>query len=299
MAPQLAVIGSPSGAGACGVGQEQAPAALRAAGLIESLGVGFDVSDLGDSPVVPWRPDRARPRAQNLEAVVEVVRTTATRVADALLEDDRTVLVLGGDCTVGIGTIAGVDAVVGDVAVAYFDLHSDLNTPASATDGALDWMALAHMLAIEGSEPTLAAAAGKVPVLESRQVVLFAQSLSHATRFERGEIERLGLTRFALEDVRDDPEGAARQALDLVATRSDRYAIHLDVDIVDFTDAPLSEHPSRNTGLKLDEMLRALNVLASDPGLVAITLTELNPHSAASDDGLLERFVASFSEAIS
>jgi arginase len=281
------------------VGQEQAPAALRAAGLIESLGVGFDVSDLGDSPVVPWRPDRARPRAQNLEAVVEVVRTTATRVADALLEDDRTVLVLGGDCTVGIGTIAGVDAVVGDVAVAYFDLHSDLNTPASATDGALDWMALAHMLAIEGSEPTLAAAAGKVPVLESRQVVLFAQSLSHATRFERGEIERLGLTRFALEDVRDDPEGAARQALDLVATRSDRYAIHLDVDIVDFTDAPLSEHPSRNTGLKLDEMLRALNVLASDPGLVAITLTELNPHNAASDDGLLERFVASFSEAIS
>jgi arginase len=299
MAPQLAVIGSPSGAGACGVGQEQAPAALRAAGLIESLGVGFDVSDLGDSPVVPWRPDRARPRAQNLEAVVEVVRTTATRVADALLEDDRTVLVLGGDCTVGIGTIAGVDAVVGDVAVAYFDLHSDLNTPASATDGALDWMALAHMLAIEGSEPTLAAAAGKVPVLESRQVVLFAQSLSHATRFERVEIERLGLTRFALEDVRDDPEGAARQALDLVATRSDRYAIHLDVDIVDFTDAPLSEHPSRNTGLKLDEMLRALNVLASDPGLVAITLTELNPHNAASDDGLLERFVASFSEAIS
>lgn len=299
MAPQLAVIGSPSGAGACGVGQEQAPAALRAAGLIESLGVGFDVSDLGDSPVVPWRPDRARPRAQNLEAVVEVVRTTATRVADALLEDDRPVLVLGGDCTVGIGTIAGVDAVVGDVAVVYFDLHSDLNTPASATDGALDWMALAHMLAIEGSEPTLAAAAGKVPVLESRQVVLFAQSLSHATRFERGEIERLGLTRFALEDVRDDPEGAARQALDLVATRSDRYAIHLDVDIVDFTDAPLSEHPSRNTGLKLDEMLRALNVLASDPGLVAITLTELNPYNAASDDGMLERFVASFSEAIS
>jgi arginase len=230
---------------------------------------------------------------------VDVVRTTATRVADALLEDDRTVLVLGGDCTVGIGTIAGVDAVVGDVAVAYFDLHSDLNTPASATDGALDWMALAHMLAIEGSEPTLAAAAGKVPLLESRQVVLFAQSLSHATRFERGEIERLGLTRFALEDVRDDPEGAARQALDLVATRSDRYAIHLDVDIVDFTDAPLSEHPSRNTGLKLDEMLRALNVLASDPGLVAITLTELNPHNAASDDGLLERFVASLSKAIS
>jgi arginase len=296
---QLSVIGAPSGAGACGVGQEQAPAALRAAGLIEALdGAGFDVSDLGDSPVVPWRPDRARPRAQNLEAVLDVVRTTATRVADALRDGDRTVLVLGGDCTVGIGTIAGVTATQDDIAIAYFDLHSDLNTPASATDGALDWMALAHMLGIDGAEPTLVAATDKVPLLEPGQVVLFAQSRSQATRFERGEIERLGLTRIALEDVRDDPEAAARQALELLTARSDRYAIHLDVDVVDFTDAPLSEHPSRNTGLKLEQMLSALKILTSGPGLVAITLTELNPHNAAADDGLLERFAASFADAI-
>ena len=296
---ELAVIGSPSGAGACGVGQEHAPAALRAAGLVELLaGAGYEVSDLGDSPVLPWRPDRARPRAQNLEAVVEVVRGTATRVADALLERDRRILVLGGDCTVGIGTIAGIQAAIGRIAVAYFDLHSDLNTPASARDGALDWMALAHMLAIEGTEPALSAAPGQPPLLEPGQIVLFAQSLSHATRFERAEIERLGLARVALEDVRGDPEGAARQALKLLATRSDRYAIHLDLDVVDFTDAPLSEHPSRNTGLKLEEMLGALKVLAADPGLVAITLTELNPHNAAAEDGALERFAASFADVL-
>src|ERR671918_526671 len=94
---RLVVIGAPSGAGACGVGQEQAPAALRAAGLIVALGgVGFDVNDLGDSPVVPWRPDRARPQAQNLESVVDVVRTTAARVADARRDDRGTLLVLGG-----------------------------------------------------------------------------------------------------------------------------------------------------------------------------------------------------------
>ena len=45
-------------------------------------------------------------------------------------------------------------------------------------------------------------------------------------------------------------------------------------------------------------MLKALKVLASGPGLVAITLTELNPHNAAADDGLLERFVGSFADAI-
>jgi arginase len=299
MARQLAVVGSPSGAGACGVGQELAPAALRDAGLIDSLGnVGFEVSDLGDLPVVPWRPDRARPRAQNLEAVVDVVRGTASRVADALSEPDRTILVLGGDCTVGIGTVGGAQSAVGDVAVAYFDLHSDLNTPKSSTDGALDWMALAHMLAIEDSEPTLAAAAGKTPLLDRGQIVLFAQDLRRTTRFERAEIERLGLTRIAVEDVGADPEATAKHALSLLGSRSDRYVIHLDLDVVDFTDAPLSEHPSRNTGLKLDEMLRALNVLASGPGLVAITLTQLNPHNAASDDGLLERFAVSFAESL-
>jgi arginase len=296
---ELALIGAPSGAGACGVGQERAPAALRAAGLTELLGrAGFEIDDLGDSQVVPWRPDRARPEAQNLEAVVDVVKTTATRVADALQERDRTVLILGGDCTVGIGTIAGIRSAIGDTAVVYFDLHADLNTPASATDGALDWMALGHMLAVEGTEPALAAAGGPAPLLEPGQVLLFAQNPRHTTRFERGEIERLALAQVALEQVRGDPEGAARQALDVVTTRSDRYAIHLDLDVVDFTDAPLSEHPSRNAGLKLEEMLAALKVLASYPRLVAITLTELNPHNAAADDGLLERFAASFADAI-
>ena len=297
---RVVVIGAPSGAGACGVGQEQTPAAIRAAGLTEQLGrVGFEVRDLGDSPVVPWRPDRANPRAQNLQAVLDTVHSTTKRVADALVERDRMILVLGGDCTVGIGTVAGIQQAIGPVALAYFDLHSDLNTPASATDGALDWMALGHMLAIEGSEPALAAAAGNAPLLDPGQVVLFAHAMSHSTRFERGEIERLGLARVALEAVRSDPEEAASQALQLLANRSDHYAIHLDVDVVDFTDAPLSEQPSRNVGLKLDEMFSALKVLASGPGLVGVTLAELNPHNAASDKGLLDRFAARLAEAIS
>jgi arginase len=48
--------------------------------------------------------------------------------------------------------------------------------------------------------------------------------------------------------------------------------------------------------LKLDQMLRVLKVLASGPGLVAITLAELNPHNAAADDGSLERFAASLAK---
>ena len=69
---RVAVIGAPSGAGACGVGQEQTPAAIRAAGLIDQLGrVGFQVDDLGDAPVVPWRPDRANPNAAADDGLLE------------------------------------------------------------------------------------------------------------------------------------------------------------------------------------------------------------------------------------
>ena len=67
----LTLLGVPTSAGAFTPGQEQAPAALREAGLPKRSGErGMEVRDLGDSPVWRWRPDRERPRAQNLDAVV-------------------------------------------------------------------------------------------------------------------------------------------------------------------------------------------------------------------------------------
>ena len=254
------------------------------------------VSDLGDSPPWPWRPDRTNRRAQNLGAVVEQVRTTATRVAKGLAVPGRIALVLGGDCT--IGTVAGAQSALGDVGLLYFDLHADLNTPASAGDGALDWMALAHMLAIGGSEPSLAEATGRVPIIDPARVVLFGHGRAQATGWERNQIKRLDLARFAVEDVATDPEAVAEDALGLLASRADRYLIHLDVDVVDFTDAPISEHTSRNTGLPLGVMFRALKVLAAGDGLAAITVTEINPKNAAAEDGLLERFAESLAAAI-
>jgi arginase len=247
MTRDVALIGVPSGAGACGVGQHGTPAALRAAGLAERLAdAGMAVSDLGDSPPWPWRPDRTNRRAQNLGAVVEQVRTTATRVADGLAVPVRIALVLGGDCTIGIGTVAGAQSVLGDI-----DLHADLNTPASAGDGALDWMALAHMLAIPDSEPSLAEATGRVPIIDPARVVLFGHGRAQATGWERNQIKRLDLARFAVEDVATDPEAVAEAALGLLASRAERYLIHLDV--VDFTDAPISEHlPQHRAAARCD-----------------------------------------------
>lgn len=298
MPRKISVIGVPSSAGAFANGQEEAPSALRAAGLLDRLReAGSDVEDTGDSPVWRWRPDRERPRAQNLDAVVDQAGATRARVAVAT-RAGRTGLVLGGDCTVGIGTVAGVLDVHDSVGLIYFDLHADMNTPASVIDGAMDWTGVAHMLAIDGTESDLAVVGPRVPMLRPDQVVLFGHGSEQATPWEREQIERLGVARVPVEAVRQDAETAAQRALALVRPRFDHYVVHLDVDVIDFTDAPLSENTGRNIGLSFRAAMDALRGLLADDGLVALTVAELNPAHATADEGLLERFAASVAQSL-
>src|ERR1039457_5941083 len=72
------VIGVPTSAGAHHAGQEQAPAALREAGLIERLReAGLSVADAGDLPGATFATDHDHPSARNLAAVARVARQVA------------------------------------------------------------------------------------------------------------------------------------------------------------------------------------------------------------------------------
>ena len=149
----LTILGVPTSAGAFTPGQELAPAALREAGLVAALTErGVEVRDLGDSPVWRWRPDRERPRAQNLGAVASIATDTAGRVERALAGGAGPLLVLGGDCTIELGTLAGHLGRDASVGLVYFDLHPDLNTPESVTEGTFDWMGMAHALNVGGAD---------------------------------------------------------------------------------------------------------------------------------------------------
>jgi arginase len=289
MGRPVGVIGVPTSAGAFAPGQEQAPAALRAAGLIEALRkAALDVRDHGDRAVWRWRPDRENPRAQNLAKVVEIVRDTARRVAEAAVTDEVT-LVLGGDCTVGIGTVAGHVEGRGRVGLVYFDTHADLNVPEDVLPGTLDWMGMAHMLGERGAARELVEAGSKAPLLEPEQVVLFAWGPEQAQPREREAVERLGLDVLPVDEVRADAAAAAAHALELLAARTQRILVHFDVDVVDFTDTPLSENPGRNEGLAYADAVRALEVLLRSSVLAGITVTELNPDHVEADAGSIER----------
>lgn len=303
MAGSVAVIGVPTSAGAFAPGQEQAPAALREAGLVEALGAaGLAVDDRGESELWRWRPDREERQAQNLGRVVSIVRETAERVAEAAAESEVT-LVLGGDCTVGIGTVAGhveadEEAEAERVGLLYFDTHADLNVPGSVREGALDWMGMAHMLGVEGARAELVEAGDRAPLLDPDQVQLFGWGPEQATPFEADQVRRLGIVRENVEEVAADPEGAAVGALALLEPRCDRLLVHFDVDVVDFTDAPLSENTGRNEGLPFATTLRALKALLAAPKLAALTIAELNPDHVEEGSDAVERLVSAVAEGL-
>jgi arginase len=298
MSRPLGLIGVPTSAGAFAPGQEQAPRALRDAGLLKALRAsGLDVRDHGDRPVWRWRPDRQRPRAQNAGAVVEIVEETARRV-EASRARGETTLVLGGDCTVGIATVAGHMAAGGRVGLLYFDQHADLNVPDSVPEGALDWMGMAHMLGERGTVAELVGAGPRVPLLDPESVLLFGWGQEQATAFEREVIARRELSVIAVDEVAADPAGAAARALDLMAARCDRLVVHFDVDVIDFTDVPLSENTGRNQGLSFEQALAALDALLLSPQFSGLTITELNPGHAEEGAGSIARLAERVAAAV-
>jgi arginase len=258
---RVAVIGAPTSMGAHAPGQELAPAALRAARLVELLP---DATDLGDAKVRRWAPDREHRRAQNAAGVVAAAQEVAERVAMAL-RDGRRALVLGGDCTVELGVVAG-GAPAGLV---YFDMHPDLNTPETIPGGTLDWMGVAHLLGLPGTHPDVAGLARLAP----EDLVLLAADPTQMTGAESRAVRELRA--IAMDDVIADPEDAAERALD--ALSHDRVLVHFDVDTVDFVDLPLSENTGHNIGMPFATARAALAVLLDDPRVVALTVTEHNP----------------------
>lgn len=285
----LGVIGVPTSAGAFAPGQEEAPAALREAGLVDLLREsGHEVYDRGDRDRWRWRPDRDNPLAQNLGKVVEIVADTAGRVTESTGAGETT-LVLGGDCTVGIGTVAGHAESGERVGLVYFDLHADLNVPRNVLPGTLDWMGMAHMLGEPGTERALVEVGPTTPLLGSDQVVLLGWGPEQAQPGERETIERRGIDAVAVDELRSDPTAAASRALELLGDRAERVVVHFDVDVIDFTDVPLSENPGRNEGVAYADAIAALGTLLREPRLAGVTVTELNPAHVEEGAGSIER----------
>ena len=102
---KIALLGAPTSAAAMSAGSEGAPAALRAAGLIDRLrSVGYEVVDLGDDPPQVFKPDTESPRARNIPAVLKSIETLKPRVEQAV-KSGALPVILSGDCSIALATV--------------------------------------------------------------------------------------------------------------------------------------------------------------------------------------------------
>ena len=272
---KIALIGAPSSAGARKVGQEQAPKALRDAGLIQSLeSSGHEVNDLGDTEVVTYTPDTGQPKQQNLSRVVNALEQVENQV-DSAIKTNNWPLIIGGDCTITIGVLSALNKHYPSLGMIYVDGDVDLNTPETTLSGIFDGMVLAHILG-KGAEE-LSHFGSHYPILDGRNITLFGYS-AEAGGIDPVEKEHLKVTtmdKYPMEKVRDSATEAATRALQALESKVEHILIHFDVDVIDHDDFPAVDVP-HHPGLKLEQVQDALKVFLKSPKSIGLVVTEFN-----------------------
>ncbi|HEU4900106.1 MAG TPA: arginase family protein [Actinomycetota bacterium] len=183
-------------------------------------------------------------------------------------------LVVGGDCTITLGVVAGFARHGADVGLLSFDGDADLSTPASTGSGVLDSMVVAHLLG-EGA-PELTGLGSRVPLLAADRLLLFG----FHDPDDLGEAQQALLARPApAARVREVPGGsrAAADALAELEARAATVVVHFDVDVVDTGDLPPANFPHFNQGLALVDALGCLEVFPASDRLGGVVVTEVNP----------------------
>ncbi len=291
---KFGLIGVPSSAGAHGPGQEKAPSALRTAGFVGALReAGLELEDLGDLPMIRFAPDRVERKRQSQSQVVRVARQVADAVARAV-ERELIPIVLGGDCTITLGVVAGLLRHQPDLGVIYFDGDADLTTPETTHSGIFDSMGVAHL--IGQGDPDLAHIGPRFPLLEQDRIILFGFHPYEIEPEESRVLEASPMAKYPVTSMDDRPVEFATQARARLEERARAIALHFDVDVMDSAEMPLADWPHYDA-LSFGDAMRCLSVFVGSPKLAALVVTEINPDH--DPDGLLVRqFIDAFAGAM-
>ncbi|WP_071396679.1 arginase [Bacillus tuaregi] len=271
---QLSIIGMPMDLGQMRRGVDMGPSAMRYAGIYENLSKLFDkIDDKGDiaigRPEVVVDPDS---NLRNLHLVAEKNEELAKAVSD-VIEEGAFPLVLGGDHSIAIGTLAGVAKHYKNLGVIWFDAHGDLNTAETSPTGNIHGMPLAVSIGL-GHE-LLTNMMGYSPKVKPEHIVIIgARSLDEGERVlikERGikvytmhEIDRLGMTKVMDETI------------SYLKEKADGVHLSLDLDGLDPSDAPGVGTPVTG-GVSYRESHLAMEMLAESGIITSAEFVEVNP----------------------
>ncbi len=276
---KIALLGAPTSAAALSPGHERAPEALRSAGLSEQLrAAGFEVIDHGDDPVQLSQPDEESPRARNLPRVVKSLEALRPRVEIAV-KSGALPVILSGDCTTALATVAGVRRYFHNVSMIYMDRDADLNVPATTPSGCVDGMVVAHLTGRGAAE--LVRFWPEPPLVRDPDIALFG--VDRLDPPEEEFLRRAPIRVFSAADIRrQGAAAAARTALDRVHAARNEFIVHFDVDVIENFGAT---NYSGSGGLTLDEVRQALEVFLVEPRLVAIDIAAYNPEKDPDGSG--------------
>jgi len=268
---KIALLGSPTSAAAMSLGHEGAPAALRAAGLADRLkSVGYEVTDLGDDPQQLYQPDDESPRARNIPRLIKALEALRPRVEQAV-KSGALPLILSGDCSVVLATIAGVRRYFRNVGLIYVDRDADLNTPATTPSGCVDGMVVSHVAGRGAAE--LVRFWPEPPLVRDPDLALFG--VARLDPAEEDVLRRIPLHRYLAADVqRMGAEAAAQTAIDGIHASAHEFVLHFDVDVI--ADFQATNYPGEG-GLSLYEVHDALIAFTKRKHLAAMDVSAYNP----------------------
>lgn len=269
---EVAILGAAIDLGTTRRGVDMGPSAIRYAGLSERLdSLGIKVNDYGN--VLAEIPEVASVRdehARYLPAILATCRQIAARVAD-IARQDQMPLILGGDHSIAMGTLAGLAEVHGSGGVLWVDAHGDLNRPNTSPSGNVHGMPLAAALgecgfSIEGFP--------EAPWVDAKHVALVGiRSLDPG---EKELVRRMGLAVFTIADI--DKRGMPEVMDEAIGVVKGANFVHLslDVDVCDPEIAPGVGTPVRG-GLSYREAHLAMEIVAEAELLTSLEVVEVNP----------------------
>jgi arginase len=270
---KIALIGAPSSAAAFQPGSEKAPAALRAAGLVDRLkAAGFEVHDYGDCPPRPFADDDEHRRARNLPAIVAGLNDLKIH-AETAMKSGALVLVLAGDCAQSIGLLTGARRYYKHLNLIWFDRDADLNTPATTPSGRIDGMVVAHI--VGRGAPELVRFWGETPLVREPDVLLYG--ISRLDPPEQEVLTKSPLRHITAEQI--VAKGAEKSASDaLTQSHADTrdFILHLDLDVISGDDLGAVNVPASG-GLSYAEVRDSLKKFAAHKNLLGLDIAQFNP----------------------
>lgn len=271
---RLSIIGMPMDLGQMRRGVDMGPSAIRYAGIIESLKPLFDeIHDLGDIAI--GRPEvivDKESNLRNLDLVAEKNVLLAEKV-DEIIQSGAFPLILGGDHSIAIGTLAGVAKHYQNLGVIWYDAHGDLNTAETSPSGNIHGMPLAVSLGI--GHPLLTGIGGYSPKVKPENVVIIgARSLDEG---ERILIKEKGIKVFTMHEI--DRLGMSRVMEETIAylkDKTDGVHLSLDLDGIDPSECPGVGTPVIG-GISYRESHLAMEMLEESNLITSAEFVEVNP----------------------